>query len=289
MEGDTRLRRLSLVLRSPLWPAICVTLGLLLAYPALRGLVLRVEVTPGASGYRIALRSGCFNCHGPNGTGGVKNPGSTDGEVPGFSGGTQMMWVKSAQELREYILDGAPARKRADPKYRQQMVSQLLAMPAFRGFLSDRDVDDLLVYLRAVSGLITPADDLAASGQETAYRLGCFNCHGPMGAGVSANPGSLKGYIPGWWSNDFGELVQNDEELRQWIADGGISRLRDNSLAAYFINRQRVSMPAYRNFIDDTELNALMRYVRWVNAGGWQKQPWDASSRETPSLLRTIE
>ena len=273
MGSDTRFGDLFLLLRSPLWFVACVALAIVLAYPTVRSLVLRVEVTRGKSGYRIALRSGCFNCHGANGMGGVKNPGSTDGEVPGFSGGTPMMWVKSEQELREYLLDGAPARKRADPQYRQQLVSQLLVMPAFRGFLSSRDVDDLLVYLRAVSGLITPADELAARGQEAAYRLGCFNCHGPMGAGVSANPGSLKGYIPGWWGNDFGELVRNDEELRQWIVVGDIPRLRDNPIAAYFIHRQRVHMPAYRHFIDDAELNALMRYVRWVNSGAWQEQP----------------
>jgi mono/diheme cytochrome c family protein len=275
MGSDTRFGHLFFLLRSPLWFVACVALAIVLAYPTVRSLVLRVEVTPGKSGYRIALRSGCFNCHGANGMGGVKNPGSTDGEVPGFSGGTPMMWVKSEQELREYLLDGAPARKRADPQYRQQIASQLLVMPAFRGFLGSRDVDDLLVYLRAVSGLIVPADELAARGQEAAYRLGCFNCHGPMGAGVSDNPGALKGYIPGWWGNDFRELVRNDDELRQWIIAGEIPRLRDNPIAAYFIHRQRVRMPAYRDFVDDAELNALMRYVRWVNSGAWQKQPLD--------------
>lgn len=79
-------------------------------YPWLHDLVLKVEITPPERGYRVAVRAGCFACHGPNGTGGVKNPGSRDGEVPGFAGGTPMMWVKSESELREYILDGAPER-----------------------------------------------------------------------------------------------------------------------------------------------------------------------------------
>jgi mono/diheme cytochrome c family protein len=186
-----------------------------------------------------------------------------------------MMWVKNEEELREYILDGAPARKRADPQYRQQLKSQLLAMPAFRGFVGTRDVDDLIVYLRAVSGLITPSEEMAAKGQEVAYRVGCFQCHGPMGAGVSANPGSFKGYIPGWWGNDFRELVHDDDELRNWILAGEIPRLCDNPIAAYFIHRQCLYMPAYRDFISDADLNALMRYVRWINSGTWQKQPLD--------------
>ena len=164
MKSEGRWRRLAVLVRLPVWCVLCLGLGMLLAYPKARDIVLQVEVTPAQRGYRVALRSGCFNCHGPNGTGGVKNPGSKDGEVPGFSGGTLMMWVKSEQELREYILDGAPARKRADAKYRQQMESQLLAMPAFRAFVSAGEVEDLVAYLRAVSGLITPPDELAAKG-----------------------------------------------------------------------------------------------------------------------------
>ncbi len=260
-------------MRSPLWVAACALLLLILLYPAVRDLLLGVHVTSAERGYRVALRSGCFNCHGTDGSGGVKNPGSKDGEVPGFSGGTPMMWAKSEQELREYILDGGPARRRQDPQYRAQTQKQLLAMPAYRGRLRARDVDDLIAYVRAVSGLLTPAEAPAAKGQELAYRLGCFRCHGPMGSGISRNPGSFKGYIPAWWGSDFDELVQGDEELRDWILDGEIPRFRANRLAAYFIHRQRVYMPAYRPYINDAELDALVRYVRWVHAGAWQNQP----------------
>jgi len=262
-------------IRSRVWFAAFVATAAVLLYPSVRNLVLGVEVTPAERGYQVALRSGCFNCHGPNGTGGVKNPGSADGEVPGFSGGTPMMWAKSEQEMRQYILDGAPERKRIDPRHRQQMESQLLAMPAYRGHLSASDVDDLMVYLRAVSGLIAPSDDLALQGQDLAYRFGCFHCHGPMGAGTSRNLGSFKGYIPGWWGSDFQDLVRSDDELRGWIQDGHIPRLRDSPIAQYFIERQRVSMPAYRDFITEAQLAALARYVRWVHAGEWQRQPLD--------------
>jgi mono/diheme cytochrome c family protein len=265
-----RPRRLLAWLRAHVWFVAFAITAAVLVYPWLRDLVLQVEVTPAERGYHVAIRSGCFNCHGANGSGGVKNPGSTDGEVPGFSGGTPMMWVKSEQELREYILDGAPARKRADARYREQIAAQLLAMPAYRGFLSPAEVDELVVYLRAVSGLITPPDEMAVQGQDLAYRLGCFQCHGPMGAGTSRNPGSLKGYIPGWWGSDFRELVRNDDELRGWILDGEIPRLRNHPIAPYFIARQRVYMPAYRHFINDQQLQALTRYVRWINEGKWQ-------------------
>jgi mono/diheme cytochrome c family protein len=261
--------------RLRLWLGAFLATAAVLAYPSVRDLVLGVEVTQAERGRQVALRAGCFTCHGPSGTGGVKNPGSDDGEVPGFSGGTPMMWVKSEQELREYVLDGAPARKRADPRHKAKTEAQLLAMPAYRDYLSMGQVDDLIVYLRAVSGLITPSDELAARGQELAYRNGCFNCHGPMGAGTSKNIGSLKGYIPGWWGNDFRDLVRSDEELRGWIRDGEIERLRDHPIARYFTRSQRVFMPAYHNFLSEEDVQALMRYVRWVNAGDWQNKPLD--------------
>jgi mono/diheme cytochrome c family protein len=253
-----------------------LTLAAVLLYPTVRGVVLDVEVTPAQRGLHVAERAGCFNCHGPNGVGGVRNPGSEDEEVPGFAGGTPMMWAKNERELREYILNGAPARKLADPQYKKKMEAQLLAMPAYRGHLSGREVDDLVAYIRAASGLVTSSDPVATQGQELAFRFGCFHCHGPMGAGSgSNNPGSLKGYIPGWWGKDFHNLVRNDDELRGWIMDGQVPRLRDNSIASYFIRSQRVYMPAYRDFINEQQLAALMSYVRWVNDGSWQSKPLD--------------
>lgn len=261
--------------RVRVWFALFAIIACVHFYPTVHDVVLRVEDTPAERGYRVAARAGCFNCHGPDGTGGVKNPRSEDGEVPGFSGGTPMMWAKSEDEMREYILDGAPARKRNDPRHKQQMEAQLLAMPAYRGYLGARDVDDLIVYVRAVSGLVVPADEVAAQGQDLAYRLGCFHCHGPMGAGGRKNPGSLKGYIPGWWGSDFRDLVRTDDELRDWIRDGQVARLRDHPIAKHFIEWQRVSMPAYKDFVTDQQLQALMRYVRWVHDGEWQQKPLD--------------
>lgn len=255
------------------WAIAFFALLFWLGWPRLWELVWGIEVTAAERGRQVAERSGCFTCHGPGGTGGVPNPGSEEGEVPGFTGGTPMMYANSEQELREYILDGAPARKRNDPHYRETVRRSLLAMPAYREVLSPREVDDLLAYLRAASGLLVPDDSLAAQGQELALRLGCFQCHGPMGARGPANPGSFKGYIPGWWGNDFRELVRDDGELREWIEEGSIARLRNHWLARRYIEGQRVSMPAYKNFLSDEEIRALMAYVRWVHKGEWQKQP----------------
>jgi mono/diheme cytochrome c family protein len=268
-------RGLSAWVRSPLWFAVLAVVLGVTAYAPLRDFTLDVETTPAERGWRIALEYGCFACHGPAGSGGVKNPGSKDGEVPGFSGGTPMMWAQSEDELRAYILDGAPARKRSDARHQGQMRAQALVMPAYRDYLSDAEVDDLMAYIRAVSGLVVPPDELARKGQDLAYRFACFHCHGPMGSGGVANPGSLKGYIPGWWGKDFRDLVRSDDELRAWIADGRIERLQGNALARHFTEAQRTQMPAYGKFLDDDQLAALVRYVRWINDGEWQDEPLD--------------
>lgn len=259
------------LLRSPLWFVLFLVTAAILGFPHVRALVLQAEITPAERGFHVALEAGCFSCHGPNGIGGVKNPGNRDGEVPGFIEGMPMMWADNEQELRDYIFDGAPPRKRDDPKHQEEVARWLLHMPAYRGFLSERDVDDLVAYIGAVSGLIAPEDDEAAAGMELAYELGCFDCHGPMGAGGVQNPGSLKGYIPGWWGHDYRELVRDDEELRAWIVDGRIARLDDHPIAPFFTERQRIQMPAYRDLLDDSQLAALMAYVTWINEGSWRE------------------
>ena len=64
-------------------------------------------------------------------------------------------------------------------------------MPAYRSFVTAAQVDDLVAYLRAASGQILPDEALAQRGAELASDLGCFACHGPLGAGGVRNPGSF--------------------------------------------------------------------------------------------------
>jgi mono/diheme cytochrome c family protein len=256
-----------------------VLIGLLLAesawlvYPLVRNLIVPPRENAAQRGRALAGQLGCFSCHGPGGTGGVPNPGSKTDEVPSFHEGTLMMYAHDDRDLREYILDGAPAAKLASPEYRAEQDAQVLSMPAFRPFVTVAQVDDLVAYLRAASGLLEPHDDLAAKGVEIALANGCFHCHGDMGIGGVPNPGSLKGYIPGFGGEDFTELVRDDDELRAWITEGGIPRLRDDPLASYFIERQRIQMPAYKDRLMADEVDALVAYVRWLQTGEWQKAP----------------
>ena len=246
--------------------------GWLLA-PVVRRLVLGIEETPVARGHRLAAELGCFACHGPDGTGSMKNPGAQEGEVPAFTEQTQMMYVKGTNELREYILDGAPKRQLDDPDYRARIDAAALRMPAYRGAVSARGVEDLVAYLRAVSGQVLPANAAeAAHGAEVAATYGCFNCHGPLGAGGLPNPRSFKGYIPGFWDGDYDELVRSDDELHRWIADGAIPRITEHPIGGWLFRRQAIKMPAYAKFVAPEDLAALEAYVKWIRAGSWRAQ-----------------
>jgi len=241
-----------------------------IAYPAVRARVLGLEDTPAARGWRLAGELGCFSCHGPGGSGGTTNPGSEEGSVPAFTERTQMMYVKNTADLREYVLDGAPQRKREDADYRAKMEAAALRMPAYRGYVRDEQVDDLVAYLRAASDQILPDEELAAKGAELATANDCFACHGPLGAGGVANPGSFKGYIPAFWGADFDDLVRDEQELRRWIAAGEIPRITEHPIGGRFVRQQTIKMPAYARFLPDADIDALVAYVRWIRAGAWR-------------------
>ena len=241
-----------------------------LLYPSVRARLVGIEDTPAARGQRLATTLGCFACHGPGGGGGTPNPGSEEKEVPAFTERTQMMYVKSLDDLREYILDGAPKRRRDDPDYRAKMEAAALRMPAYRSFVSARDVEDLVTYLRAASDQVLPDEPAAVRGGELATELGCFACHGPLGAGGVANPGSFKGYVPGFWGEDFDELVRDEDELRAWIAEGEIERIVNHPVGGRFFRRQAIKMPAYERFVSEADIGALMTYVRWIRTGAWR-------------------
>lgn len=218
-------------------------------------------------GKQVAERFGCFTCHGLGGTKGIPNPGSEEKEVPAWVGGTVMMYADNEPEIREWILDGAPARVRKDSTYEKETRERRINMPAYRGKLSGEQLSNLVAYFKAVSWFDTPTNDLASRGREEAQELGCFNCHGPEGRGSVPNPGSLKGYIPGWDGNDYGEVVKNDTEFRQWVLNGISDRFAKNPAAKVFLNRAPVKMPAFKGVVEEEDLKALKAYIEWLRKG----------------------
>jgi mono/diheme cytochrome c family protein len=215
--------------------------------------------TPVQRGRAIARRMGCFGCHGEGGGQPIRNPGSKEGDVPGWTGGTWMMWNNDEADVRAWILDGHPAHREAD-------AAALIKMPAFASRLTRKDAADLVAYVLAASQFGPIADPRADAGHEVASKLGCFGCHGAEGRGLVMNPGSLKGYIPPWDGADYADLVHGESELGEWVREGSCARLRANPIARRFMNGQAIAMPAYHDRVSDDDLGALSAYIAWVRA-----------------------
>lgn len=213
--------------------------------------------TPVQRGRLIAEAMGCAGCHGAGGSQPIANPGAKGGEVPGWTGGTWMMWNRDERDVRSWILKGRPEHREPDP-------GALIAMPAYESRLSPKELDDLVAYVLAASHFGSIEDEAAAAGHEAAYRWGCFGCHGPEGRGLVMNPGSFRGYIPPWDGVDYGDLVRDDGELRQWVRNGATDRFLANPIARRFLKTQAISMPAYHERVSDDELSAIAAYIAWV-------------------------
>jgi mono/diheme cytochrome c family protein len=127
-------------------------------------------------------------------------------------------------------------------------------------------MDDLVAYVMAVSGMPELEDSLASRGLQRADELGCVGCHGPGGRLARANPGSWKGYIASWDGSDFPELVRDSTEFRQWVEHGVSRRFEANPLAAFFLRRATLKMPAYEKHLTPEDVPSLWAYVTWLRS-----------------------
>lgn len=107
---------------------------------------------PMARAEALAARHGCFACHGELGQGGVPNPGSLTGQIPGLVGDDfeHLTDGASPAAIEEWIMEGVSERFLAGnplaPVGRYYMRNQATQMPAYRGILSDEEIDLLVEY-----------------------------------------------------------------------------------------------------------------------------------------------
>ena len=178
--------------------------------------------------------------------------------APGLYHGAPRRLQKDGKELFK------PNNEEEGSQVRPGSLRGVIKMPAYKGLVSERQLDDLVTFIMTITELQRPAPPEAEKGRRIAFRLGCFACHGPGGRGGTSNPGSFAGYIPPWDGEHFKEVVKNEDELRQWILEGKIDRFEANPLARYFTHGQIIQMPAYRNILKDGELEAIIVYIRWL-------------------------
>jgi len=230
-------------------------------------------------GVRLFTQMGCYSCHGELGRQGIADPGDTENGVPAWTGGVWMMYVKNDEEIRKWIDEGSTADDHEHSDDSDEGSGHRgIKMPAYGDLLSDSELDDLVAAFKVASGMIRPAAGTTERrGHDLARKWNCLSCHGVGASGGMSNPGSFAGFIPGWYGNDFGDLVKDRKEFDQWILAGSIPRMDRNPIASHFIRKQRISMPEYEN-LTETELDDLWMYAAWLaqTDGGHigEPSPW---------------
>lgn len=120
---------------------------------ALRAFVLAADgyfapsEEPARTGAELATKH-CLSCHNVGGAGGLPNPGSPFGYIPGLWGKDFDDLVRSDDELREWIKTGSSERVASLPLATWFAGRQQIAMPAFGDHLDDDEVAALVAYVR---------------------------------------------------------------------------------------------------------------------------------------------
>ena len=118
--------------------------------------VERVELPGGETaglGRSAAWKHGCLVCHGVEGSGGLANPGSLGGFVPGFLGGNFADMVRDEAEFREWIVDGRSRRLERNPLVRYFLGRQRISMPVYGEAVSDEEIDSIWQWVVEMRGL----------------------------------------------------------------------------------------------------------------------------------------
>ena len=101
--------------------------------------------SPEGRGYEVARSWGCLSCHGPGASGGLSNPGSFTGFIPGWYGADFRDLVRSREEFDEWVREGEISRLASNPLASYFTRRQRVQMPAYDN-LAPEQLDDLWAY-----------------------------------------------------------------------------------------------------------------------------------------------
>ncbi len=117
--------------------------------------VERLELPGGeiaAKGRDAAWKHGCLVCHGVEGSGGLANPGSLGGFVPGFLGGNFADMVRDEAEFREWVVEGGIDRLEGSAPIRFFLERQEISMPAYGEAVSDESIQWMWQWIVEMRG-----------------------------------------------------------------------------------------------------------------------------------------
>lgn len=135
------------------------------------------------------------------------------------------------------------------------------------------------------------------AGEALARKYHCFQCHGQLGQGGFANEGSLKGYVPGYFGDDFRLLTRNADpnSVRAWVTGGMDEHIVEKPvtgpIARFFFKRQAVSMPSFST-LSGEEIETLVGYVIALHEFGPMTadtlRRYDTQSRAIADTARSV-
>jgi hypothetical protein len=120
---------------------------LVAAYKVLSGMSGPAPDSAEERGFQAARTWGCFSCHGPGGSGGLPNPGSFTGFIPGWYGADFHDLVRGKEEFVSWIREGSIPRLDRNPLARYFIRRQRIDMPRYRS-LESQALEDLWAYVR---------------------------------------------------------------------------------------------------------------------------------------------
>lgn len=249
------------------------------------------ESSPVSRGAKLADQAGCFACHGrsedePRFNLRQATPGKwRDKRNPPLVGGD----VTELKELVDWITHGVPASEA------EQHKQLFIRMPAYKDRLTPAEIQDLAAWILAeglrlrhdpsakapATDQLPASDRLLVAGDRLARRTGCYQCHGEFGQGGVANLQSFKGYIPGFFGQDFLKLTAGGDrtEILHWLDHGrgqAVEAGLTGRLAKKYLDGQAIPMPGYRDQLTAAEKELLADYLLLLNKTG----PLSASDLE---------
>jgi mono/diheme cytochrome c family protein len=177
-----------------------------------------IELTGDSTSGSTLFVDNCQKCHGPHGTGGVDNPGSTDGTIPPLNPIDETLIDSDRTTYAinlDLFLEHGSTPEGSNPKEK---------MPAWGDTqkLTPQQIADLISYVMSLNpaagaatstATVTSTDNIArpsnpgdagealtltgdATAGQTVFTENCQKCHGDQGVGGVDNPGSADGTIP---------------------------------------------------------------------------------------------
>ena len=110
------------------------------------GLTIPTE-GPVAAGAELSAKFGCESCHGVAGSGGLPNPRSFTGTIPGWTGPDFLELVKDEEEFDQWVKLGRSERMRENRAASFFLDRAGVKMPAFGHALGPQETEELWAFV----------------------------------------------------------------------------------------------------------------------------------------------